>query len=330
MDQQVKPWRKLALIFPGQGSHHVGMGAQLVRVSRAARDVFRRADEILESKLSKLCFEGPADELEYTANQQPATFVTSIAWLEALRERWADLDRKLEPHVIAGHSMGEFTAAVAADSLSFEAGLRLVQQRGQLMAEADDERPGGMASILGLSEAEVLEICERSATDGYVGLATVNCAGQNTISGAIKPLERAMEMAEKAGARRVIRLPISIASHTPLMSKASEAMDEELQNLTLEDPVAPMVGNINADVIETGDDLYTELRNQLLSGVYWQKVVQRMQGMDGDMFIEMGPGNVLTRIVRRIDYDLNSVSISDEHNGMLNDNFAALEAATAS
>ncbi len=330
MDQQVKPWRKLALVFPGQGSHSVGMGEKLVKVSRAARDVFKRADEVLGRKLSKLCFEGPADELEHTANQQPATFVTSIAWLEALRERWAALDRKVEPHVIAGHSMGEFTAAVAAGSLPFDDGLRLVQQRGQLMAQADDEQPGGMASILGLKESEVLDICEQSATDGYVGLATVNCEGQNTISGAIKPLERAMELADKAGARRVIRLPISIASHTPLMAKASASMDSELQCLTLTDPSAPIVGNISADVIKTGDALYVELRDQLLSGVYWQRVVETMQGLEGDMFIEVGPGNVLTRILRRIDYDLNSVSISNEHDGMLNEGFAELEAAAAS
>ena len=329
MDQSVKPWRKLALIFPGQGSHHVGMGEKLVKVSKAARDVFKRADEILESKLSKLCFEGPADELEHTANQQPATFVTSIAWLEALRERWAALDRKLEARLIAGHSAGEFTAAVAAESLSFEDGLKLVRERGRIMAEADDEFPGGMASILGLKEEQVREICEQSATDGYVGLATVNCEGQYTISGALEPLERAMKLADEAGARRVIRLPISIASHSPLMAKASERMDEELQTLTLKDPIAPVVGNINADVITTADGLYVELRDQLLSGVYWQRVVEQMDCMGGDMFIEVGPGNVLTRILRRINYDLNSLSISDEHEGMLSEGFTDVEAAAS-
>ena len=297
MDQQVKPWRNLALIFPGQGSHSVGMGAALVEVAPAAESVFVEADGILGFDLSKLCFEGPLDELEHTANQQPATFVTSLAWLAALRERWSAVGRAFEPHVIAGHSLGEFTAAVAAGSLSFEEGLKLVRKRGQLMAEADDEQPGGMASILGLKEAEVLAICEQAGTDGYVGLATVNCEGQNTISGAIAPLERAMELAEKAGARRVIRLPISIASHTPLMAKASKAMDEALQELTLTDPAAPIVGNINADVIRTGDELYAELRDQLLSGVYWQKVVEQMRSLGGDMFIETGPGTVLTRIV---------------------------------
>jgi [acyl-carrier-protein] S-malonyltransferase len=330
MDQEVKPWRNLALIFPGQGSHSVGMGSELVKVSPAAKAVFDRADEILGWSLSKLCFEGPLPELEHTSKQQSATFVTSIAWLEALKERWAKEGREFAPHVIAGHSMGEFTAAVAAGSLPFEEGLKLVQKRGQLMAEADDEQPGGMASILGLKEAEVLEICEQSGTDGYVGLATVNCEGQNTIAGAIAPLERAMALADKAGARRVIRLPISIASHTPLMAKASAAMDETLQTLTLTAPSVPIVGNINAYVIRTGDELYAELRDQLLSGVYWQKVVEQMQEIGGDMFIETGPGNVLTRIVRRINYDLNSVSISDDHDGMLSENFAALENAMTS
>src|SRR5687768_14475026 len=123
MDQEIRPWKRLALIFPGQGSHYVGMGQRLADVSRAARDVFRRADEVLETKLSKLCFEGPADELEQTINQQPATFVTSLAWLAAFQERWDGLDRKVEPEVIAGHSLGEFTAAAAAGSLTFEEGL---------------------------------------------------------------------------------------------------------------------------------------------------------------------------------------------------------------
>ena len=163
MDQEVKPWRRPALIFPGQGSQHVGMGERLVQVSKAARDIFKRADEVLETRLSKLCFEGPEEELESTINQQPATFVTSIAWLEALRERWASLDRKIEPYIFAGHSMGEFTAAVAAGSLTFEEGLLLVKERGILMDEAGREFPGGMASILGLPEENVAEICKQAA-----------------------------------------------------------------------------------------------------------------------------------------------------------------------
>ena len=327
MDQEIKPWLRCALIFPGQGSHHVGMGERLAQVSRAARDIFKRADEVLESRLSRLCWEGPEDELEATINQQPATFVTSIAWLEALRERWAALDRKIEPYLFAGHSMGEFTAAVAAGSLEFEEGLLLVKERGVLMEEAGHEFPGGMASILGLPEEKVAEICAEAAKEGYVGLATANCEGQNVISGALKPLRLAMELAEKARARKVVRLPITIASHSPLMSKASEGMNRLLQKLPMHDPQRPLVGNVNADLLETQPEVYVELRDQLTHGVRWQKSVEEMKSQGVDLFLETGPGNVLTRLVRRIDYSINSLSLSDDVDGLLSDNFKLVEAA---
>jgi [acyl-carrier-protein] S-malonyltransferase len=327
MDQEIKPWGRVAIVFPGQGSQHVGMGERLARASKAARDVFKRADEVLESRLSKLCFEGPAEELESTINQQPATFVTSIAWLAALRERWATLDRKIEPYMFAGHSMGEFTAAVAAGSLSFEEGLLLVKERGILMDEAGREFPGGMASILGLPEEKVKEICEQAASEGYVGLATANCEGQNVISGALKPLKLAMELADKARARKVVRLPITIASHSPLMAKASEGMSKLLQKLPMHDPEHPLVGNVNAELLETQPEVYVELRDQLTHGVRWQRSVEEMKANGVDLFLEAGPGNVLTRLVRRIDYNVNSVSLSDDNDGLLSDGFGLVEAA---
>ena len=327
MDQAIKPWRRVALIFPGQGSHHVGMGERLAKVSRAARDVFRRADEVLDMKISKLCFEGPAEELESTVNQQPATFVTSIAWMAALQERWAQLDKKIEPVLFAGHSLGEFTAAVAAGSLSFEQGALLVKERGILMEEAGRENPGGMASILGLSEEQVREICEQASREGYVGLATANCEGQTVISGALKPLRVAMELADKARARKVVKLPITIASHSPLMARASDGMNRLLQKLPMHDPEKPLVGNVNANLLETQPEVYEELRDQLLMGVRWQKSVEEMKAQGVDLFIEAGPGNVLTRLVRRIDYDVNSLSLSDDYEGLLSDQFQLVEAA---
>ena len=327
MDQEIKPWRKLALIFPGQGSQHVGMGEALSKVSKAARDIFQRADEIYDGSISKLCWEGPADELQRTLNQQPATFVTSIAWFAALKERWEALGRIFEPHVVAGHSMGEYTAAVAAGSLDFEDGLVLVKERGRLMEEAGNDEPGGMASILGLSQDKVEEICREASNDGYVGLATANCEGQNVISGAVKPLKRAMELCDLAGARKVVRLPISIASHSPLMAKASESMNRLLQKIPMRDPISPIVGNVHARFIRTQPEVYAELRDQLTMGVLWQQSVEEMRASGADMFIEVGPGNVLTRVIRRIDYNLNSLSISDEYEGMLGDRFHLVEAA---
>lgn len=325
MDQEIKPWAQCALIFPGQGSQHVGMGEQLVKVSKAARDIFQRADGLLGRDLSRLCFEGPAEELESTVNQQPASFVTSIAYLEALRERWAD--RGIEPHMYAGHSMGEFTAAVAAGSLGFEEGLLLVRERGLLMDQANTEFPGGMASILGLKQDQVVEICAEASKEGYVALATANCEGQYVISGALKPLTLAMELAEKARARKVVRLAITMASHSPLMAKASEGMDELLKKLPMKNPVRPIVGNVSASVLTTKEQVYAELRDQLTHGVLWQKSVEVLQAEGVDLFIECGPSNVLTRLVRRINYDVNSLSLSDEYEGILSNDFQLVEAA---
>jgi [acyl-carrier-protein] S-malonyltransferase len=327
MDQVVKPWRRVALIFPGQGSQYPGMAEKLMQMSRAAADVFRRADDVLDMKLARLCVEGTAAELESTVNQQPASFVTSIAWLAALQERWDSLDRKIEPYMFAGHSMGEFTAAVAAGSLTFEEGALLVKERGILMEAAGQENPGGMASIIGLPTETVEEICKEAAVEGYVGLATANCDGQNVISGALGALRRAMELAEKARARKVVKLPISIASHSPLMAKASESMNRLLQKFPIHDPRHPMVGNVNADLLETRPQVYEELRDQLTMGVRWQKSVETMRAAEADMFIEVGPGNVLTRLVRRIDYNVNSLSVSDPDEGLFSENWRAVEAA---
>jgi [acyl-carrier-protein] S-malonyltransferase len=327
MDQVIKPWKRVAFVFPGQGSQHPGMAAKLISASRAAADVFRRADEVLDMQLSKLCLEGSEAELEETINQQPATFVTSIAWLAALRERSEQLDRRIEPYLVAGHSLGEFTAAVAAGSLGFDEGALLVKERGRLMDEAGRENPGGMASILGLPESTINEICEEASSEGYVGLATANCEGQSVISGALSALRRAMELAEKARARRVVKLPISIASHSPLMSRASDSMNRILQRLPMHDPRQPLVGNTNAQLIETRPEVYEELRDQLIMGVRWHHSVETMLSKGVDLFVEVGPGNVLTRLIRRIDYDVPSLAISDDYEGLLSENWKNVEAA---
>jgi [acyl-carrier-protein] S-malonyltransferase len=303
------------------------MGKRLTEVSRAARDVFRRADEVLERHLSRLCFEGPEEELEQTVNQQPATFVVSLAWLAALHERWEMIDEKLETFLFAGHSMGEYTAAVASGTISFEDGLRLVQERGYAMEEAGERNPGGMASILGLSDERVTEICAQARPLGVIGLSNSNCDGQVVISGEIAALERAMELAKAAGARRAIRLPITIASHCSLMQPAQDRMNRALRDVTLIDPHAPLVGNITAEFLDTGEDVRQELEGQLIAGVQWKRAVEQMVAAGADTFIEIGHGSVLTRILRRIDPNVTSLSISDPNEGLLSERFASVEAA---
>jgi [acyl-carrier-protein] S-malonyltransferase len=223
--------------------------------------------------------------------------------------------------------MGEFTAAVAAGSLSFEEGVVLVRERGLAMEEAGRENPGGMATILGLPESTITEICLQASSEGYVGLANSNCEGQSVISGAIGAVKRAMELAEKARARRVVRLPISIAGHSPLMARAGERMNRLLQRLPIADPKQPLVGNTQAQLITVRPEVYEELRDQLVMGVRWQKSVELMREKGADMFIEVGPGSVLTRLVRRIDYTVNSFSISDDNEGLFSEKFAQVEAS---
>ena len=202
-----------------------------------------------------------------------------------------------------------------------------MSESGRLMGEAGTENPGGMASILGLPEEKVLEICAEASQEGYVGLANANCEGQTVISGYLKPLQIAIELAEKAKARKVVRLPITIASHSPLMAKASDGMNELLQKMHIKDPAQPLVGNVSAEVLTTGAQIYRELRDQLTHGVLWQKSIEKMRDLGTDMFMEIGPGNVLTKMVRRIDYEINSMSISDDYEGLLSDRFQLIEGA---
>lgn len=215
------------LQFPGQGSQAVGMGRSLVTSSPPAAEVFQQADEILGYPVSEICFKGPEETLNDTSVTQPALFTTSVAILRALENQMED-----RPAFVAGHSLGEFTALVAAGALSFEPGLRLVKRRGELMKGAGEQSPGGMAAVLGLDPSEVAAACEeaRQRTGGYVGIANDNCPGQVVISGDEETLEAGAELAQAAGARRVIRLAVSIAAHSPLMAEAAnlfrQALDE--------------------------------------------------------------------------------------------------------
>jgi [acyl-carrier-protein] S-malonyltransferase len=293
----------IALVFPGQGSQHVGMGRELHGVSPAARSIFALADEILERPLTTLCFEGPADELDDTANAQPAILTVSIAMLEAIRERAAARGEVLTPVVVAGHSLGEFSAMVAAGVMDFPEALRLVQARGNFMKEAGQERPGGMAAVIGLDDETVTSVVNEAGEDGIISVANANCPGQLVISGEIRALSRAMELATARGARKVLRLGVSIASHSPLMSKVSTQLGDLLHRAPLRTPQVPIVANITGQALHSIEEIRQELALQVERPVNWTRSVTEMVNSGATTFIEVGPGQVLSGLIKRIARD---------------------------
>ena len=286
----------VALLFPGQGSQHVGMGRDLAASSAVARATFEEADEILGTSLSKLAWEGPEDELTATANAQPAILTHSIAVYRMLQDRFEDVA------YAAGHSLGEFSAYVAAGTLSFEDGLRTVRRRGELMQRSGKERPGTMAAILGLEDGALEQVCrEASAEGGEVVPANYNSPGQIVISGDIPSVERAMELAKAAGAKRAIRLNVSGAFHSPLMQVAEAGLEAQLASIEMKDPAFPVISNVTAKPIGDVQDARRMLVAQLTSPVRWTESVRTMLAAGVRTFYELGPGNVLSGLVKRVD-----------------------------
>ena len=298
---------KVAIVFPGQGSQFVGMGQELYASSAAARNIFKRAGETLGFQLSHLCFAGPAGELEDTVNTQPAILTVSIASLEALRERAARQDEKVAPLVVAGHSLGEFTALVAAGVLDFAAALTLVRARGRLMKQAGDESPGGMAAVIGLDEETLEAVCEEARHFGIVNIANANCPGQTVISGEIGALLRAMELARARGAKRVARLGISIASHSPLMTRASSQLAELIDRAPLRLPQIPIVANGTGQLMTTVEEIRHELAHHVERPVNWTLSVREMVNAGVTTFVEVDPGQVLSGLIRRINRDVTTI-----------------------
>ncbi len=301
----------VALVFPGQGSQFVGMGKALYDRSAAARGVFDRADETLGFALSRLCFDGPADELEDTINAQPAILTASVAALEAIEERAAETGARIEPVVVAGHSLGEYTALVAAGAIDFPAALRVVRERGRLMKEAGDERPGGMAAVIGLDRDALEAVCAGAAVDGVVVVANDNCPGQSVISGELPALQRAMDLAKQSGAKRVARLGISIASHSPLMARASSQLGDILAGLPLRPPRIPVVANGSGRLMATVDEVRHELAHHVERPVDWTRSVRTMVEAGAATFVEVGPGQVLSGLIKRIDRSVVTVGLAD-------------------
>jgi len=301
----------VGFLFPGQGSQFVGMTRELVAASLAARAVVAEADAILGAPLSTLMIEGPAETLEDTFNAQSAILVASVAALAAMRERLAAAGRTLEPAMVAGHSLGEFTALVAAGAIDFPSALRLVRERGRLMKEAGQKSPGGMAAMLGIDDAALAEVCAEASAIGIVVLANANCPGQTVISGEVAALEHAMELAKARGAKRAARLGVSIASHSPLMAPANAEFNAAVAQVAIADPRIPVISNVTAQPLATAADIRAELAVQMERAVQWTGTIQTMRAAGIASFVELGPGAVLSGLVKRIDRDAACRSIAD-------------------
>jgi len=292
--------QKVAYVFPGQGSQWVGMGHDLYVNLSEARAVFEEADSILGFALSGLCFEGPENVLRQTVNAQPAIMTVSVAYLRTSPQ----LKDRPQPSFVAGHSLGEYTALVAAGTLSFADALRLAHERGRLMQEAGNRTSGGMLAIIGLDEATVQSVCQATGTE----IANINCPGQIAISGPTQVLDKAAQLAKEKGAQRVIPLPVSGAFHSRLMQPAADGMAQVVSNLQFRDAVIPIVANTTAQPMTSGNALKAELLNQLCHSVLWQKSVEWMIKEGALEFVEIGPGQVLTGLIKRISKEAKATS----------------------
>jgi [acyl-carrier-protein] S-malonyltransferase len=286
----------VVLLFPGQGSQAPGMGKELAERFAAARTVFEAADDAIGAPLSRVCFEGPADELTRTLNAQPALLTHGAAV-------WATVRDALGNKVVAaaGHSLGEFTAYHAADSLALADAVRLVRRRGELMFEAGERRPGAMAAILGALQVPIEEICDRaSETAGLAVPANYNCPGQIVISGEVAGVEKAMELAKEAGAKP-IRLNVSGAFHSPLMADAADGLQQALDLAPFANPHFPVYANVNAQPVDDAALARRLLVQQLTAPVQWQREMENLAALHPDaLYVEMGPGSVLKGLARKI------------------------------
>ena len=292
------PKTKYAFLFPGQGSQTVGMGKSLAQSFQIAKDTFDEADEQLGFSLARLAWEGPEEEIDDTINTQPALLTHSTAALRVLNSVRPDI----QPHFVAGHSMGEFSALVSAGSLPYLEAIDLVRTRGKFMKAAGETSPGGMAEILSLDIETLEQICfDSSSNSDIVQVANDNCPGQVVLSGSDHALERAMHLATEAGARKVVRLKVSIAAHSTLMNQAQSEFNLAVGEATINDPAIPIVGNVSAELLDDSHQIRLDLQAQLHSRVRWTESIQFMLSRGVTTFFEIGTGSVLTGLLRRID-----------------------------
>ncbi|MGO0122171.1 ACP S-malonyltransferase [Desulfothermobacter acidiphilus] len=297
----------VAGVFPGQGSQYVGMGLDLYERYEVAREVFVEADAILGFPLSRLCFEGPAGLLSQTMNTQPAILTVSVACWRVYLEQGGKL-----PEAVAGHSLGEFSALVAAEVLDFPTALRLVRRRGELMQEAIPLGEGGMLALLGLPQGKLERVLAAGRGSGVVEVANFNCPGQIVLSGHIAALEVAAQSAKEEGAKKTVLLPVSGPFHSSLMRRAAELFSQELEGVALKKPAFPVVLNVTADYAYRASDIKKALMKQMTSPVRWEESVRRLIQDGVTVFVELGPGKVLTGLIRRICSTVATFNVEDE------------------
>ena len=303
--------KKVAFVFPGQGSQSVGMGHDLWTHSTAARQIFEEVDDILNMPLTKLIFEGPEEQLRSSVNSQPAIMTVSLASLKAAQERIPHLP---QPSFLAGHSLGEYTSLVVSKVLTLPDAIKLAYERGRLMTEASNLRPGGMAAIWGMKENELSQICSET----NVQIANINSPNQIVISGDISSLSKAIKVASARGAKRATVLDVSGAFHSNLMHSAQEGLRETINKLKFHDPSTTILANCTANPLTTASQVKQELLSQLCNCVQWSKSVLTMVSSGVSAFMEFGPGQVLSNLIRRISknistYAFNNLSAIQSH-----------------
>ena len=297
---------KLAFVFPGQGAQTVGMGKDFCEKYDVAKKLFREADEALGYSIQKMCFEGPAEDLKLTANTQPAILTMSVISYAILKEHG------IKPEVVGGHSLGEYSALVAADVLDFQDAVSLVHKRGQYMQEAVPVGEGGMAAIIGLSDDVIADACEKaSKTAGAVQPVNFNCPGQTVIAGTTKGVEKAVEELKAAGAKKAVILPVSAPFHSTLMKPAAEKLADELAKVAIHDAAFPVVSNYTGELETKAEEIKANLVAQADHPVRWITCVKTMQAFGADTFVEAGPGKTLCGFNRRIDRSIKSLNVEN-------------------